>query len=161
MNICDWSKCIHKPIFEVARWDHVVHKEICARSIIRKTVWVLLLFGKTRSFHENFFKAFRETALETVFVVNHIGFSKVVSQKLEVIVSSGKRRSAFLFPCAFLSLYSDTCPHHLFCGKCLSDHTHRVGQNRCSQWVLFPVRVGWHHSVLCEGSFQISSRRLR
>ena len=43
-NICDWYKCIHKLIMEVARWDHVVYKEVCSRSVITKTVRVLVIW---------------------------------------------------------------------------------------------------------------------
>ena len=42
-DICNWSKCVHDPIFELARRDHVVHEEICSGSIVGKIVWVLVV----------------------------------------------------------------------------------------------------------------------
>ena len=67
-NLCDWSKGIHKSIYEVVRSDHVVYKEICSRI---KLSGSLLLLEKTKSFCENFFKAFLEATL-----------IKILSQKL-------------------------------------------------------------------------------
>ena len=42
-NICNWSKCIQEPIFEIADWDHVVHEEICSGSKVGKFVRVLVV----------------------------------------------------------------------------------------------------------------------
>ena len=70
-NIYNWSKFIHQPIFETARWDHVVYIEISSRSIIRKTVRGLVVVWKDTELLQNFFKAFREAAL-----------IKILSQKL-------------------------------------------------------------------------------
>ena len=56
-NICNWSKCIAKPILEVASWDHVVHKEISAGSIVRKTVQVLAVVWKDKEFQRELFRS--------------------------------------------------------------------------------------------------------
>ena len=49
-NSCNWFRPIHKPIFEVACWDHVVHKGNCARSIGRRTIRVSLVGWKNNKF---------------------------------------------------------------------------------------------------------------
>ena len=98
--------------------------------------------------------------LRFAFVLALIGFLRVLSQKLEAIVSSGRKDSPILFPCAFRSPYSSTYLHRLFCGMCASDHMHTVDQMRCSRWVLYTVRVGWHHSVLYQGFVQIAGQSL-
>ena len=61
-NIWNRSKCIYKPIFEVARWDHIVHKEICSRSILRKTVRILVVVWKDNERLWKIFAAFRGAA---------------------------------------------------------------------------------------------------
>ena len=55
-NICNWSKCIHEPIFEIARWYHLVYIEICSMSIIRKTVWALFVVRKNNEFLRELFQ---------------------------------------------------------------------------------------------------------
>ena len=97
----------------------------------------------------------------SLFVLAHIGFSRVVSQNCGAIVSSGRRGSPNLFPCAFHSPHLGTCLHQVFCGTCVSDRMHEVKQIQCSQWVPCTVKVGWHHSIPYQGSFQISIQNLR
>ena len=77
----------------------------------------------------------------------HIGFSRVASQKLALIVSSGTRGSSISFPFAFHSPHSDTYLHRLSFGMCVSDRLHTVWANRffsvgaifCKSW-LAPFR---------------------
>ena len=97
---------------------------------------------------------------ESAFVLVHIGSSIVVSQKLEVIVSSGRRGSSILFACASHNPHSKTFLHRLFCWMCVLDHMHRVGQIRYTQLVVYTVRVGWHRSVLYQDFFRVSGRSL-
>ena len=72
-NICNWTKGIHEPIFDIARWDHVVHEEICSGSIVRNFILVLVVVVRkdNRLLREFFLKAFRVAAL-----------IKILSQKL-------------------------------------------------------------------------------
>ena len=47
-NKCNWSKRMHEAIFEVARWDHVVHKEV-VWSCVLKRQW-----ASARTFSKHF-----------------------------------------------------------------------------------------------------------
>ena len=59
-NVCNWSKRMHQPIFEVYKWDHVVHKEVCSKNIRREVVRVPFVAWKVNELLQEFFRSFRE-----------------------------------------------------------------------------------------------------
>ena len=95
-----------------------------------------------------------------MFVLPDIGFSEVVLRKPGVAANSERKGISVLCPHASRNPYSNTYPHHSFGGTCVSGRMHRVEQISCSRWVLYTVKVEWHHFVLCQDSFEISSRSL-
>ena len=81
-NICNWSKRIHKTIFEVARWDHVVYKELSSRSIIGKTVPVLVVLWKDNELLRELFQSISTGGTDQDTVPKTTGFASSVHSSI-------------------------------------------------------------------------------
>ena len=92
------------------------------------------------------------------FTCVHIGFSRIVFQKPEEVLSPERKDIPVLFSSAFCSWFLNTYPVHSFCGTFVLCHMHKVEGTHWPRWVLYNVRVEWRRSCPCRDSFQISSR---
>ena len=78
---------------------------------------------------------------------SHWFFNSCFSEA-RTLKSSGEKGRSVLFPFASYNPNWNTHPNRSFCGTCVLDRMHRVGQLFFARCVLGFVRVGWYHFTI-------------
>ena len=103
-NICNWSKCIHEPIFEVSRSDHIVDKGVCSRSVIGKTVRVLVVARKDNELQRELFQSLsggstdHDTVPKATELTSNVYSSILRSRKEWLLVKRLQARTQRAYP---------------------------------------------------------------